>query len=82
MDQIKSLGLPPIHQQPPTPGIPRPGESAFGVEALTPYFLGSQFAVTALSGRVPEARDDARRMSTEYDRLLRSVRWLKEQASD
>lgn len=78
VEKIRAFGPAPASQDTPSPGTPKPGENAFPVSAMSPYFLGSQFAVTALSGRVPEARDDARRMNAEYDRFLTSVKWLKE----
>lgn len=79
VETISQLGLPPVQQTPPPRGHPDPGQNAVNPRSLTPYFRGAKMAVTALSGRVREARPDAERMSGEYDRFLDAVAWLREQ---
>jgi hypothetical protein len=76
---IGELGLPPVQQAPPARGHPVPGENAVNPRSLRPYFSGAKMAVTALSGRVGEARQHAEQMTAEYDRFLDALAWLREQ---
>ncbi len=76
---IDQLDVAPVEQPPPARGHPDPGENAVNPRSLMPYFSGAKMAVTALSGRVHEARQDADRILAECDRFLDGLAWLREQ---
>jgi hypothetical protein len=67
------LGLPPVTQDPPAPGQPRPGPRAVDVVTLPDYLRGGRSAVQALSARAPEARREAEAMTKVYDRFLAAL---------
>ncbi|HZD66209.1 MAG TPA: redoxin domain-containing protein, partial [Acidimicrobiales bacterium] len=76
---VRDLGRSAVRQDPPTPGTPRPGKGAVPLAWLPPYFLGSRYAVVALSERVPEAQREAKAMIPEFDRFRHATqRRLKE----
>lgn len=75
---VRELALPPVTQQPPTPGTPHPGERAVDLTWLPAYFRGAKYAVMSLARRVPQARNTAQVMSAEYDRFLAALKWLNE----
>jgi len=66
---LARLGLPPVTQDPPLPGHPAPGPRAVDLAWLPAYLRGGRFAVQALAGRVPEARQEAELMTKIYDRF-------------
>jgi hypothetical protein len=76
---VQAENLPATSQPAPAVKDPQPGPNAVELSWLPWYFRGAKMAVVALSGRVPEARSDARVMRTEYDRFLDALQWLEEQ---
>jgi hypothetical protein len=76
---VQAENLPTTSQPAPAVKDPQPGPNAVNLSWLPWYFRGSKMAVVALSGRVPEAKDDARAMRVEYDRFLDALQWLEGQ---
>ena len=78
---LRSLGLPPTSQAPPTPGTPRPGPRAMPVRAMIPYFRGGRFSVLALGLRHrhlgEDFKADAKAFVAEMDRFVEAVKHLR-----
>lgn len=76
---IDQLDVAPVEQPAPCAGTSQSRRER-GQTAVAPaVFSGAKMAVTALSGRVHEARQDADRMVAECDRFLDGLAWLREQ---
>ncbi len=65
-------------QPPPEPGEPQSGPHAVELSWLPWYFRGAKMGVVALSGRVEQAREQARRMRGTYDRFLEALQRLEQ----
>jgi hypothetical protein len=76
---VQAENLPAASQPAPAVKDPQPGPNAVELSWLPWYFRGSKMAIVALSGRVSEAKGDARAMRVEYDRFLEALQWLEEQ---
>ncbi len=78
VDRLQRLNLPGTTQEAPRPGGSVPGPRAVQLATLPAYFRGAKFAVTAVRGRVPAAKDTAERLLDEYERYLSALEWHQE----
>ncbi len=78
IDVLRGLGLPPTEQAPPRPGSAAPGPKAMPIRAMSPYYRGAKFAVTAMKRRFPATGDDADRYIAQMDRYLAALSYLKD----
>ncbi len=74
--EVRTLQLPPVIQDPPSPGEPQPSERAMPVAALGPYYRGAKFAATAVGMRVAEAAREADALAEEVARYAEAVKTL------
>jgi len=51
LEALRALQLEPVHQAPPTPGIPAPGPTAMPYGELRSYFRGAKFGAKAVGMR-------------------------------
>lgn len=82
LEQARTLGLPPVTQDPPTPGNPAPGPRAMPFDQLLTYFRGARFAALAMGlrhGYLDESiKDDSKSYVAEMDRFAEAVKELKQ----
>lgn len=76
LEALRTLRLPPVEQERPTPGPAESGERAVELSSLPATYRGAQSAVAALGGRVPEARAEALITAWGYDRFTAALQWL------
>ncbi len=77
LEAVAALDLPPTTQEPPVVGEARPGEKAYPLEGLVPYFSGAGLAVYALRQRYrhlsEEFADDAKAYGLMVDRYRKAL---------
>ena len=64
------LGLTPVTQDKPRPGVGEPGPHTFAIKDLVPYFRGAKFAAFAMSMRFPEAKESSKAYGAQMDRYI------------
>jgi hypothetical protein len=83
--RARSLGLPAVTQDVPSPGDPVPGPRAMPFDQLLTYFRGARYAALAMGlrhGHFDESiKDDSKAYVAEMDRFTEAVEELKERRS-
>jgi hypothetical protein len=81
LDALRALGLPPVDQPCPTPGVPEPGPRAMPFGDLRAYFRGAKFASQAMGLR-NGATDEADRFGALMDRYIEDTATMYRIMSD
>ncbi len=76
LGEADDLSLGGVDQAPPDTEQPEPGEGAFPLRAMSPYFKGARFAAIALATRSPEIKEQADALRAQADRYLEASRGL------
>ncbi len=76
LGEADNLSLDSVDQAPPETEQPEPGEGAFPLRAMGPYFKGARFAAIALATRSPEAKEQAETLKAQVDRYLEAYQEL------
>ena len=72
LEAVVALGLDPVVQPAPLPGVPEPGPSAMPFRDLKVYFRGAKFGARAIGLRL-DGREEARRFEAMVDRYMDDV---------
>lgn len=82
VDRIRNLGkggelaLDSVQQPPPDTQQPEPGDEAFSLDAMVPYFTGARFAAIALGVRAPDAKEQADALKDQAQRYVEAANKL------
>ncbi len=77
LDKETDLELGMVDQPPPETQQPEPGEGAFPVDALVPYFRGVRFAAIAMGIRASAAKQEADALASQAERYIEAARGLQ-----
>jgi len=69
----RSLHLDPVEQQPPHPRNPLPGQKAFPLAGLEPFFRGVGSGAKNLGGRIEAAAEEAGLLAEEAERYAEAA---------
>ncbi len=71
------LGLDSVKQAPPDTQQPEPGDEAFPMDSMVPYFTGARFAAIALGVRAPDAKEQADALRDQAQRYVEAAKTLR-----